>query len=616
MPSNKVAWIEGSAYADKIVFELSSKIVQAELPDGEVNGWTEAHRSIQDKWVTYTPVTTPKTVGQYTHTNGKTYPVYKLSDLSDLKDSTPDNNSLVDADGYVKEIRYVLNSAGTITGTVPTGKRILVTKVAYTDPDTHLPVIQDVAGTLVVVVDDETTASMKKCYIVKQGYMVDSEFVANERWPNFRVISEMPSDYDYFLGRGITSIQAYYNRNYGSLTPQLGTSYTYTQLSYKANQTHYSDTTVVLKSEKAPPEGQAAKAYYVMLKMPAQQFNYFDVYYGEEFKVIPSSGNSSDTYKLACDIASVKINQVPVIKNQVEAHLAYQRWNDPNSSVGKFSPADIAWLYDYDGTSQITSPAAHFFFGADSTVTWLANKKRRPDYDVNYWVSVNNNRVTLVLEGDPAPDIEGYYRSFGYIGRIISFNETDYGGNFGVTVGMGDMVKEKTGFQISDIRVDQNPEYAKFGRNTSNGMYSLSMFRTKSNVLYQAYYPAFITQLPSYSGVGSIPSDLSKLILDKTKNFFQASVWTKRYHASPVYLVHQYEGYRGYMDGVVAINDFNLINKDELIVDTEEWKDPSDHSKGTWTEVYKFFSVNSPINFLKFSANPNECSIAILKEVK
>lgn len=70
------------------------------------------------------------------------------------------------------------------------------------------------------------------------------------------------------------------------------------------------------------------------------------------------------------------------------------------------------------------------------------------------------------------------------------------------------------------------------------------------------------------------------------------------------------------MDGVVAINDFNLINKDELIVDTEEWKDPKDHSKGTWTEVYKFFSVNSPINFLKFSANPNECSIAILKEVK
>lgn len=140
---------------------------------------------------------------------------------------------------------------------------------------------------------------------------------------------------------------------------------------------------------------------------------------------------------------------------------------------------------------------------------------------------MNNNRVTLVLEGDPAPDIEGYYRSFGYIGRIIPFNETDYGGNFGVTVGMGDMVKEKTGFQISDIRVDQNPEYAKFGRNTSNGMYSLSMFRTKSNVLYQAYYPAFITQLPSYSGVGSIPSDLSKLILDKTKNFFQASVWTK-----------------------------------------------------------------------------------------
>ncbi|OKP93673.1 hypothetical protein [Paenibacillus sp. P32E] len=609
MPSNTVAWVEGSANADKIVFELSNQIVNAKLPDDEENGWTESYRSVQDKWVTYTPVSTPSTAGMYTHMDGKKYPVYKLSDLTGAKNPATEA-SLVDSDGYVKEVN-TFNFSNT-----PTGRKLLVTKVAYTDPDTNLPVVRPVADLLVVNVDDATRASKKACYIVKQGYSKGSNFTDHARWQDFKIVAPMPSDYDSFLANGQLNIYLYINKDYGAVAPNLALPYNFNQLTYKADLTHYSDTTVVLKSVKKPPEGQSAKDFYVMLKMPAQQFNYFDVYYGGNFKVVEAAGSSLSTYNMACDIATVKINQVPTVKSQVEAHLAYLKWNDPDTSEGKYTPAYIEWLYDYDGTTQVTSPPAHFFFGANSTVSWLANKKRRPDYGVNYWLSVNNNRVALVLEGDPAPDIEGYYRSFGYIGRIIPFNDTDYAGNFGVTVGMGDMTVEKSGFTIADIRVDQNPAYAGFGRNTSNGMYSFSMFRTASNVMYQSYYPAFITQLPSYSGVGSIPSDLSKLILDKTKNFFQASVWTKRYHASPVYLVHQYEGYRGYMDGVVAINDFNLINKDELIVDTEEWKDPADHSKGTWTEVYKFFSVNSPVNFLKFSANPDECSIAILKEVK
>jgi hypothetical protein len=77
-------------------------------------------------------------------------------------------------------------------------------------------------------------------------------------------------------------------------------------------------------------------------------------------------------------------------------------------------------------------------------------------------------------------------------------------------------------------------------------------------------------------------------------------------------MAHQFEGYRGYLDSVIAINDHNLINLDELIVDTEEPKPGG----GTWTEVYKFFSLKSPVSMFDMSANPNGMTVAILKEVK
>lgn len=245
----------------------------------------------------------------------------------------------------------------------------------------------------------------------------------------------------------------------------------------------------------------------------------------------------------------------------------------------------------------------------------MPNKKRRPDYLVAYTLSVNNDRVVLVLEGDPSPNIHSYYRSFGYIGKIVPFNDYDHGGNFGVTVGMGDLRTDMTGYTKNDILTDLNPDiYAKYGEYTSNGMDSMSMLKTRSNVLFQRYYPAFISHLPNYPSVGKLPPGLSKLIVDT--DGFQKSLWTGKYHASPIYLVHQAEGYRGYMDGVVAIYDHNLVNRDELIVDTEILKDPSKPALGTWTEVYKFFSIKSPLNLFKHSPSPDVITIAFLKEIK
>ncbi|MGZ0051968.1 hypothetical protein [Brevibacillus gelatini] len=381
---------------------------------------------------------------------------------------------------------------------------------------------------------------------------------------------------------------------------------------YVANPVHFYDRTVVLKAVPDVPPDESPYDYFVMLKHPTGQYNYIDLYYGKGFSGKNPSGNSVDTYLLACDVSTVLPGKVPVVIDQKQAELQYNKWNDP-TDTDKYIPPHEAWAVDYDEKVEIKSPGSHFFYGADSVVSWVPNKKRRPDYWVEYNLSVSNDRVAIVIVGDPSPDMDAYYSSFAYIGKTIPFAEYDHKGNFGITVGMGDLTKEKTGFLPSDIKQDTNPAYSGWGRYTSNGMYSFSMLQTRSSVYFQAYYPAFITQLPKYQGVGTIPPELSKMVLEA--NGFQSSKWTKKYHASPIYLVHQFEGYRSYLDGVVAITDHNLINKDELVVDTEEPKDPDDPTAGTWTEVYKFFKINTPVNFFKHSPNPTDCTIAILKEV-
>ena len=351
---------------------------------------------------------------------------------------------------------------------------------------------------------------------------------------------------------------------------------------------------------------------FVLLEQPSNDYNHITIRYGKGCVALPATGNPLLTYADACDPMTVAYKSVPTIISQTKAHEIYMDWN--NSKTPAFTPYSVSWSLDYDGVTELVSPVSRFYHGRHSTISWVVNKRRRPDYLVEYYISVTNDRVVIMLEGDPSPGINDYYRSFAYIGKIIPFNENDHSGNFGVTCGMGDLKKEMTDYTINDISEKYNPDYAGWGEYTSNGMYSFSMFDTRSKVKYQAYYPAFLTQLPNYSDVGTIPSHLSKLILDN--DGFQPSIWTDKYHASPIYLVHQAEGYRGYMDGVVAIHDHNLINLDELLVDTEIPKDESDPSQGNYIEVYKFFSLKSPVNMFKYSPAPDVITVAIIKDIE
>jgi hypothetical protein len=616
MPSKAVAFIDShEAESKDIIQAIGNDIIGAAWKDIDgvtsiTNRWVKAYDIQADTWVTYQPQTRPFTQGMYKHTDGKLYPVFKVKDMIAYR--TPhDNAYVVDAQGYMNEV-------GDSTNT-PLGTKIQVKEITYGGGT-----VLGVPGILLANVDDPTDLLVgKRCVVVEQkrkeldGITITSDV----QWNEFQYVTDMPSDWNQILATVGLSIRGYYGNEVDAgfsgwvgalINIVVADLYTFTERYYTADLTNYTDGIFVMKCTPDVPVGTTPENYHVMFRHPNGQYNYFDVYYGKGFTGVDPAGDSTTTYNLACDLATVGRGLTPTIINQKEAEAAHLR--SLSGTGGAYISPSHDWALDYDGVTKLRSPAAHFYYGADSEQAYLVNKKRRLDYLVEYSISVNNDRVCLVIEGDPSPDLDGYYRGLAYIGRINAFNSQDTSGNFAVTVGMGHLRASKTGVLLDDIRQDANAAYSGFGRYTSNGMYSVSMLKTRSNVLFQAYYPAFITQLPNYSGVGTIPAQLSNLELES--DGFQPSSWINKYLASPIYLVHQYEGYRGYMEGIVAITDWNLVNKDELVVDTEEWKDAENHALGTYTETYKFFSLNSPVSFLKRSANPTKMTIAILKEVK
>lgn len=613
-------FVSGESKAEDIIFNMADAIVGAKIPSADglnvENKWKKVYESMSDVWVTYKEMTRSGVQGKYKHTDGKLYDVLKITSNLQGIAAQEDRRMLMDENGYLIEVYTTPNK--------PTGRKIKVTTHEYIDGE-GIEASINIPSSLVVLIPDENSNEGVRAYFVKQLHKKkDGSKIETTDWNEFEIVTEMPGDWLYFLNRSnykITLEYKYYydgGSRYYITEPVLATKYTFTERYYVAEPTNYTTPKVVLKATPDVPDGISSRDYFIMFTQPQNfaggDYNYFDCQHGVGFVGELSKGDPSATYKGICSPSTVSPGSTPVVVDQTAAEAMYEQWTGPKATK-LYTPPTITWDKDFDGLTELISPASHFFYGRNSTVKWLPNKKRRPDYLVAYHISVNNDRAAVVIEGDPSPNIHGYYRSFGYFGKIVPFNDHDHIGNFGLTVGMGDLKQDLTGYTKNEIRTDLNPDkYAQYGEYTSNGMDSVSLLRTRGNVLYQAHYPAFITQLPNYPDVGSIPKELSKLVLDK--DGFQKSLWTGKYHASPVYLVHQAEGYRGYMDGVVAIYDQNLVNLDELIVDTEIPKDNDNPAAGNWTEVYKFFSIKSPMNFFKQSPAPDLVTIAILKEIK
>lgn len=124
---------------------------------------------------------------------------------------------------------------------------------------------------------------------------------------------------------------------------------------------------------------------------------------------------------------------------------------------------------------------------------------------------------------------------------------------------------------------------------TATGVGDISMFKTRSGVFNQRHYTSFIT-----------PEEYMR------KDAFNPSRWTGKFHLSPTYIVHGYDGYRGWLKDTVIVDNTSIVHLDELIVN----KDSKDENKPQ--EIYKYFKLNAPFSFLNNSPNFNY-GIGILK---
>ncbi|WP_426455274.1 hypothetical protein ACP26L_36325 (plasmid) [Paenibacillus sp. S-38] len=219
---------------------------------------------------------------------------------------------------------------------------------------------------------------------------------------------------------------------------------------------------------------------------------------------------------------------------------------------------------------------------------------------VYLYMNIMNNRLAMVVVGDPAVHFDDYRKSFLYVGALkpFSYNEDDVEGNIMITAGSvtAEPTAPVTGFDFG--------QYTSFGNNT------LQMAKTKSGIKYQRHYPSFITQAPA-PGNAFVDTKLGDTGLKLEPQGFNASSWTRKYHLSPIYVVHPYDGYRGQLDFCIAVSKNNILHLDELIVDI-----PAGTAGKTWKqEVYRYFDHNTEQNFMNRSANI-KMGIAVLKEVR
>lgn len=255
----------------------------------------------------------------------------------------------------------------------------------------------------------------------------------------------------------------------------------------------------------------------------------------------------------------------------------------------------------YDPVGKVATNSGHpvvYEWAKENATPATDRDKTKPVY---LYLNVMNSRLAMVIVGDPAVNFDDYRKSFLYVGatKPFKYNENDdIDGNVLITAGA-----------VSDEPTTPQTGY-NFGQYTSYGNNTFQMLRTKSGIKFQKHYPSFITQAPA-PGKAFVDTKVGDTGLLLEPQGFNASAWTRKYHLSPIYVVHGYDGYRGQLEYVIAVSKNNILHLDELIVDV-----PDGTPGKTWKqEVYRYFDHSTEKSFMNYSANV-KMGLAFLKEVR
>ena len=210
---------------------------------------------------------------------------------------------------------------------------------------------------------------------------------------------------------------------------------------------------------------------------------------------------------------------------------------------------------------------------------------------IYYYMSIDNNKVMVCLEGDPALNLSYDRRiTWMYAGRIIPFNNDDIEGNFALTAGANfkDAVRdnnyengewdEVTRIYKAAVKERGYSRPINEGWPTATGNYDIMMWKTYSGLPIQEHHASTVTHRDDIA--------LSR---------FNASNWTSKYYMSPIYVVHGEDGFRGYLDGVMAVHNQSIVHRDKLIVKDDKDPDVEKH--------YKYFNVNVEKSIIQDLAN-------------
>lgn len=220
------------------------------------------------------------------------------------------------------------------------------------------------------------------------------------------------------------------------------------------------------------------------------------------------------------------------------------------------------------------------------------------DAPIQLFLSTNSQRVAMIVMGDPTLDYDSYMISFGYIGRLDSFTydtvdsqsgntvknyySNDTAGNFGLTVSSATMPVTPQGNLPAVTRdpvmntILSTTKTKSWGENTGTGVTDIVMYRTRSGVYYQKHSLSFIT-----------PDEYIN------KEAFNPSRYTGKFHLSPAYVLHGYDGYRGMLKDVVVVDNSSINHLDDLVVNQGQANE----------QVYKYFRLNAPFSVFQDSGN-------------
>lgn len=168
------------------------------------------------------------------------------------------------------------------------------------------------------------------------------------------------------------------------------------------------------------------------------------------------------------------------------------------------------------------------------------------DSDVMYWANITKDRVVMFFRVEPTPDpLEAHYVPL-YIGRITTLDKEP---RLNTVVIGGSLLTDAV---ASSAILTVNGKELDYGANVSNGLDGIQLQQSIGGSLYQKHYLSFITHDPM---ADSSPEAR-----------YNPSVYTDKYHISPMYIVHPNDGFVGMLDEVYAVHPKNIAQQDELVV--------------------------------------------------